>query len=335
MKVTDSGIELISLPIQNLIEEQFSTQTGQLSFSWERAYMFGDPSDHKLHLMLPHPPDDEPKNNQLLVYDTYTNTWFQYGWNGKITQEIDTEGKLVVDYDNDSIHGLYYRKTNTCIWVNSTKVFTERKTYTVNDYVDDEYYSDSVVGIGMNPDVYQLGNRAIQLGYLPPYNFAGSVLEFNNVQYNIVAHLPDTWLVLDKPFLGTIEDTVAILSPVWTEVVYAPTYEVNAAALNHFREVNTLFKLAKFDYLRMMYLRPNEPSDTTGQAEAYITLNGVHEFGINAKPISHYQTRTIVPREQSRCSVLTVGFQMPVALAEPEIEGMVILFNPGPMKRRR
>jgi len=338
MKVSDSGIELISLPIQNKIEEHFSSQSGQLSFSSERAYMFGDPSDHKLHLMIPRPPSDDARKNQLLVYDTYTNTWFEYGWNGVIDKDIHSTTPVTINFDNRSNHGLHYKKTNACIWVNDVSVFTERKTYTDHDYIDDIITSGIVTAISAD-------GLTIDVTYYPDYGtppaelFAAGVLCGDKHYFAelMITNVPSqlVTLTLTSAFTGNLQDTVEIYNPIWTEALYAPTYEVNAAALNHFREVNSLFKDAHYDFMRMIYIRPNEPGDTTGQSEGYVVVDGTDEFGATELIREHYQTRTLVPREQQRCSVLTVGFQMSISWHSPEIEGMVILYNPGPMRRRR
>lgn len=334
MKVSDSGIELISLPIQNLIEEQYSTQTGQLTFSAERAFMFGDPSDHKLHLMLPRPPADDPADNNLLVYDTYTNTWFNYGWNGRFDLGVGADDPYyrTLYYSNQENHGLYYRKTNTCIWVNDTEVFTERKSYTDDDYVDDE--SINTIVSWQDP----VTKLVLLLGTpVTSHSLVGSFVAVAGDIFIVLEHpTPDTVRV-NKALnvsIGSFPLAATFSFPVWTDVQYNCTYEVNGAALNHFREVNTLFKTASFKMMRVVYIRPAEPSDSGQERIGIVIINGETEFD-SGLSIQHFQTRTLVPKEQQRCSVLEVGFQLPVYKANNEIEGMTILFNPGPMRRRR
>lgn len=329
MKVSDSGIELISLPIQDIIERQYSTETGQLAYAADRAFMFGDPSDHKLHVMLPCDVGQDTRGNRMLVYDTYTNTWFDYGWNANFFPTEPTVSEVV--YDNRVNHGLHYKKTNGCIFVNEVKVFTERKSYTNEDFVDDLVLTGGVTKLtGYLGNVVRIGN---------PTDFAqcygGIVRDELGDTYRIVSQdFGNYSFILDRPYEGPDGTQADVYFDIWCDVLYNCTYEVNAAALNHFREVSVLFRSALFDCMNINFFQTADGNQSYNFG-AVVKVNGSDSFAEEYEAIEHFQVRTLVPREQQRCSVLTIGFQIPTAFYPSEVEGAIILFNPGPMRRSR
>ncbi len=136
-KISSSGVEYISNPIEPLIWSEITTVTlAQLSsYGWACAYK----SRHKVVFMSPG--SSSAKNCvKAFVYDTRMQAWTTWVWTGANDGDRTTGYACGAVRVSDDL--LFMGQWNAS--ANDTKIYKERRTYAATDYQDDVYDSTGV-----------------------------------------------------------------------------------------------------------------------------------------------------------------------------------------------
>lgn len=355
MRLSDSGSELISMPIQNLIEPFLNIDENQPVSGitdFNTIFSVADTADHKWHLVLPPNVGDWiAAPSKVYVWDTITQAWTTYTY--------------------PAIHGIFVKNMNKTVWVDKDFNITyESRSYTKNDYYGN--FSDPISDRGVV--VIPLGGNEIIVrrcnGSTSPidadgiYIFAstigdpipdGTLFRFINTKPGALRKVE----VLDSSTPG--EETWKIDSDLdhatepignfgWfykdglVEFVGAPQYPGDPSALHHFREANVFFGDAYWDNATLKFIRPYEPTDPVTDPEQLgreweLDISGNREFNFSGRgsgiPIKQYQIRAYVPKDAQRTSILYIGMKIPTNMSLLNITGFSTLFNVGPSRSKR
>jgi len=169
---SDSGAQVISRPIENLIN--FFSSTAAYPNLYEEAFGISYESDHKYILFLPET-GTNTSAKQAYVFNIFTNNWTQW--------IMDANCGIQSTYDNKLYLGCPYRDADE-----QAHVKIERKDFTSADYADIEfevnllnqvdnilYFDDTpslVSKIQVDDVIYQDGNRSVVLSISADYTHA-------------------------------------------------------------------------------------------------------------------------------------------------------------------
>lgn len=302
VNITDGGVQVIDLPIAGDIRRLFGSSLETIKAN---AFAIAYETRRLYILFLPSGPLD-PYCSQAYVFNTFTQTWVRWPMQRTCGILNPTTDRLI----------LGPTKRNG--------LDVERKTFDFSDNVDFDSYQTISLVVGTrititSPDLLAQGDLVYQDS--STYSYVVSV--------DIAA---GTVVMLDALAWNTAV-TVSIFKAIKTKITWVPVTGGNPAALKHFSECVFYFKqnfpgtaLASFSSdkasgIKSVTLTGDSPSGGWG-----LFAWGEEPWGSIA---SKRPVRILVPREQQRCSQLTITFEHAYAFAGWELSGISILYNPG------
>jgi hypothetical protein len=295
--VTDSGVQIMSVPIENILLEisseqftNFSTATFGVAYESSRQYMLWTITE-----------EDDEFATQAFVYNSLTNTW---------TRWIANRTCGIV---NPAVNKLFMGKGD------SGQVMIERKSYTNADYAD-EQYAINIVSIDSDDTLTVTSSANIQVGMaLGIYPEVSEVTEING---NVITVLDSTKLETGGAY---------VYQPIDNFIRWVPIDVDNPGLLKQFGEVTFFFRNAAFREIDAYF------ASNASQSSEIATLEstsggpwggfpwGDEPWG--GVPSGQIALRTYVPRDKQRCNWLNLGLRTNEAFTGFSLAGVSLIYN--------
>lgn len=353
-KVSDSNVELLSLPIQDQIEPHVLND----SKSDDYGFAVGDNPDHKYLLFVPRIASQIDYTDEVYVYDTFTNEWTK--WSMPAMHGISYKDFHMVWAWRDYCSNGPVTATNVLGFAEGEypAIFSENKTLTDADYFDGtirpvpdvnettlymRYYDSTLntleawttadyptANIGEDdiitaPDALANSLIGIMLSASMPVGNPVSILNPTAIEGQGTPFItPDT--------VGVYP--VRVYKPISYAWKFAQVFPTSPAATNHFSEVALAFRSAYWTRLKVIFDTPFEQRDNN-QTEELITLTGVAHFGELREPSFNNYVRMFVPRQKQRGTTLVTGFRVNVCGQPVDCNGVTLVLTQGPTSFQR
>lgn len=297
--ISETGVSIISMPIENdLFELSEFSNFATLSF----AVAYG--SDRKYILFVPSTPNDTTCT-QAFIYNSYTNSFVRWDMSrscGVVRPNEAKQGELFLG----TVEGVTY---------------IERKTFTIEDYCDDEYK----VTITASQE-YQ-----VTLSSLPAEVQVGFTIRQDRLSSIIEAIDTDTkTLTLSNNSLYELDDAV-IYTPIRKTIEWFPITCQNPSFFKHFREITFMFLEAKFKNLSFSVYSDSSPDSEETQIEA--TSLGAWGYGgwgnlpWGGDVGGRQAIRSYIPLEKSRCRWLDLSLTSNQAFTQFAVSGISLMYS--------
>lgn len=296
--VTDSGAQLMSVPIEDTLLELSSEQyTNFVSASFGVAY-----ESARLYLFYTVSDEDDEFATQAFVYNSLTDSWSRWIMNR-------TCGVV-----NTAINKLFMAQPDT------GQVLIERKTYTNADYADEEYAVE-IDSIDSDSQMTLVSATSVLVGMtIVRANRNALILEVEGNEITVTS--------TD----GFTTGEATVYQPILNRVQWTPIDSENPGVLKQFSEVTFLFKNAAFREIIAGFSGNISPGFT------YVPVlnkgsNGWGEFPWGERPWGGAfgganVLRTYVPREKQRCSWLDLTLETNEAFTGFSLQGISLMFTP-------
>ena len=297
--ISETGVSIISMPIENdLFELSEYANFATLSF----AVAYG--SDRKYILFVPTKPDDTTCT-QAFIYNSYTNSFVRWDMSrscGVVRPNEEKQGELFLG----TIDGVTY---------------IERKTFTIEDYCDDEY----LVTITASSE-YQ-----VTLASLPAEVQVGFTIRQGRYSSIIEAIDTDTkTLTLSNNSLYELDDAT-IYTPIRKTIEWFPITCNNPSFFKHFREITFMFLEAKFRDLSFSVYSDSSPDSES--TEIVATSLGAWGYGgwgnlpWGGDVGGRQAIRSYIPLEKSRCRWLDLSLTSYQAFTQFAVSGISLMYS--------
>lgn len=295
--VTDSFVKIMSVPIEDQLLELSSEQ-----FTYFASASFGVAYESaRLYMFFTVTTEDDTFATQAYVYNSLTNSWSRWIMNR-------TCGVV-----NTSVNKLFMAEADT------GQILIERKTYTNNDYADEEYpvVIDTVVS---DTEITLVDASLVKPGMTLKQGFRNAYIE--DVQSNTLT-ITET--------LGLEAGSATVYTPIENKVQWTPIDCENPGVLKQFSELTFFFKNAAFREIEAGF-----STNTSIGSQAFDIANvgsggwgtfpwGQQEWGGQVGGAS--VLRTYVPREKQRASWLILYLKTKEAFTGFSLQGVSVIFN--------
>lgn len=294
-RVSDTGVELLSLPIENIFQELYGASAANM-----RRYPFGMgyESDRKYVLFVPSS-GTETVPSQAYVYNYITNAW---------TRWTVTASCGIVNPADDLI---YIGR--------ATSISKERKAYTFQDFIDES--TDVTI-------LSQPTTTSVVLASVNGLSVGDLLYEAAN-KYSVITNITNTTLTLDNAVVWTVgaAKVYAGINCVveWNNEACGDIY-----SNKHFREVLLPFKNSFFVTAKIGFFT-NLSSYFEYQSISGTGIGGWGSFPFGSLPWGNNVTsdsfRAFVPRNKRRAQWLRNRFEVRSAYSRFQLDGIGIVFN--------
>jgi len=290
-----SGITFVSDSIKNTLL-RLSELPNFEATAWGVDYE----KDQKYILAVPDT-DIDTIAQKMYVFNASTNTWTR--WIIPSSAGIANDNNL-----------LYLAR-------NGSEIIEERKSFSLDDYADDDYdvtitgSSGFVVSVASVPSEVSIG-MTLRQG-----NFKALITEINGLDFTISLD-NQTWTA----------GAASVFTPIHVTLVWTEDPAGNPGILKHFPELDFFFDDARFSSIVARYSTnffPGVLRDTLTAKRAgpwggfpWGTIPWGGTFG-GRRPI-----RTYFPREVCRANWINIGLELEEAFNALSCSGVSILFNP-------
>lgn len=300
--VTDSGVQIMSVPIESTLLEISSEQyTGFVPASFGVAY-----ESSRQYMFFTVQQVEDEFATQAFIYNSLTKTWTRWIMNR-------TCGVV-----NTAVNKLFMAQTDT------GQVLIERKSYTNADYADEQY---PVMIVDKVSDlVYEVSSASLIVRGMSLVQDSRTVV-ITSVDYvnNLVTVANSNYTFLD----GAAE----VFTPILNKIQWAPIDAENPGILKQYSEITLAFRNAAFSTIEAGFR-----TNIVNSAEVVNVINnspalgwGNFEWGNQPWGGSlggQAVLRTYVPRELQRGSWLTLSLQTQEAFTGFSLQGVSVVFNP-------
>ena len=301
VNITDSGAQVIDLPISNDIRQLFGSALDTIkSNSFAVAY-----ETSRMYILFLPATAGESYCSQAFVFNTFTQTWVRWTLNKSAGALDPATDKLVL--------GSAVRNG----------LDLERKQYSYSDHVDYDSVQTisaqvaNVISIGSS-DTISVGDMIYESESI--FSFVESV----DSAAGTVTVLDDVTFTLGP---------VSVYSAIPTKIKWLPITAGAPYALKHFSEASfyfqALFPSAATATFTSDKSAGEKPVPLTGDSAS----GGWGLFAWGDAPWGNVPSkkpvRLLVPREHQRCSQLSLTFEHSYAYGLWELSGVSLLFNPG------
>jgi hypothetical protein len=344
-KVSDSNVELISLPVQDKLEPYLS---GSMNAQAQvESFGLGYNADHKYLLWLPTDTEVAGTPNLVYVFDTFTSEWST--WDSESIHSVLFQDKLLIHSTSEKCES----SESTDIATGSFPVLTaERKSLNDSDFTDNALHRWPQLASE---------NAGVRLFFIDSYSLLAKTITLRNSD-NFVIKKND--LIVPYNQTQTYEDGLAVAAdkPAGTTTVYyegelpswvnssafpvvvfksiphgwkfAQTFPETPAATNHFQELAVSFREAYWSSLTASFEVPFEQLDNI-QTPQYVEFKGVSHFGPKRRTSKNNFIRTYVPRQAQRGTMIVCGILTGVCGKNVESNGMTVILAQGPTSFQR
>lgn len=295
--VTDSGVQIISVPIESTLLELSSEQyTNFMTASFGVAY-----ESARLYMFFTVTETDDTFATQAFVYNSLTDSWTRW--------PISRTCGVV----NSTVNKLFMAKAD------SGQILIERKSFTNDDYADEEY----AVTI---TDVVSTS----EIEVASATNVVAGMTIVQGTRDALILEVDGTTLTL-VPVNGLVDGAAIVYTPIQDVIQWVPIDVENPGLLKQFSELTLFFKNAAFSEIIASF-STNISFGLTEVPVANISSSGWGRFpwgrgGWGGQLGGKSALRTYVPREKQRGSWLTLRLETNEAFTGFSLEGVSLIYN--------
>lgn len=295
--VTDSGVQIMSVPIENILLELSSEQyahfaTASFGVAYESA---------RLYLFFTVTETTDYFATQAYVYNSLTDTWTRWVMNR-------TCGVV-----NTTVNKLFMGETDT------GQVLIERKSFTNADFADQQF-DVSIVDIPSDTELTLGDAAAVSAGMTISQNSRNQlILEING----------DT-LTVDSSS-GFDNNPAICYEPIENTIQWAPIDCENPGLLKQFSEISLFFRNAAFREIAATF------STNVSLGDETVFIENVSANGWGQPPWGNFPwgsplggqntLRTYVPRSKQRASWLILSLTTEEAFTGFSLQGVSLIFG--------
>jgi hypothetical protein len=299
--ITEGGAQVIDLSIEKDILSLFGSSIDTIR---RVAFAVAYETDRKYILFLPSNASDT-FCQQAIVYNTFTRAWTR--WTLKKTCGIVHPSADRLILGSSIVNSLDY----------------ERKKFDFSDYVD--YASTQTINSQTGSTIQITGTDTISIGDL---------IYQSDTVYSFVQGIdPITGdVTLLDPVVFT-PGSCRVYSAIQTAIKWTVQVAESPAILKHFSELVLYYKRFYPGIAYGNFSSDLAPGVTTVELRGDTESAGWGLFGWGMGPWGgdNYRKplRILVPREQQRCSQLSIEITHAYAFGDWELQGLSLLYNPG------
>lgn len=300
--VTDAGVQIMSVPIENTLLELSSDQFvnfAEVSFgvAYEsaRQYIFFTVTD-----------EADTVATQAFVYNSLTDTWTKWIMDRTCGIVNPAVNKLFMAAPADDEEG---------------QVLIERKSYTTADYADQEY-AVTIVSVDSDTQITLSDASGVATGMTLGQGSRTSVI-------TAVDTLLDTIEVLTTT--GFAAGNALVFEPIDNFIRWNPIAADNPGIMKHFSECTFFFRDARFNSIESTFETNLSASTEIVPLGSFTNspwggfLWGLSPWGGSFE--GRTVLRTYIPREKQRCSWLSIGLRLQQAFSAFSLQGVSIVYN--------
>jgi hypothetical protein len=293
--VSESGVQVVSRDIEKSLLQIFSSLYTNASTA---AFGVGYESERKYFLWTVSSVGDTSAK-QAWVYNTFTSSWTRW--------ERDVECGFVNPTDDKLYMG--FSTTN--------QIKQERKTYTVEDYAEDEYSLTITAFSGLVVTVDSTSDAAV----------GQTLAQASGLVYSqaiVIEVIDGTNLRVDREVQWTLA-AAKLYDAIDVEIEFAPIHGGQPGMVKHFTEVAIFFREARFRSIDLLVASnfsfagsaiPLQPTITGAWG---LAPWGTFPWGGGPPPVQ--AIRTFIPMEQQRANWINMSIEHSEALTELAIAG--------------
>jgi len=296
--VSDSGVKIMSVPIEDRLLELASDQFTNFSdASFGVAY-----ESARLYMFFTVTEEDDEFATQAFIYNSLTDSWSRWVMNR-------TCGVV-----NTTVNKLFMAQSET------GQILIERKSFTVDDFADEEY-AVTVSAVNSSTEIELSSVTNVEEGMTLVQGYRQAVIEEIN----------GTTLTIEETH-GLTTGAATVYTPIENVLKWAPFDCENPGILKQFSEVSFQFKNAAFIELDANF------STNVSQGPSIIPIINNALGGWGAFPWGtgtwggtlggQSVIRTYVPREKQRGHWLLLEISTNQAFTGFSLQGISMLFNP-------
>lgn len=295
--VTDAGVQIMSVQIENTLLElssdqftNFSTASFAVAYESARQYMF---------FTVTHEIDEVA--TQAFVFNSLTETWTRW--------VMDRTCGVV----NTAVNKLFMAQADT------GQILIERKSYTNADFAD-EQFPITITVVTSSTQVTVADASDIVVGMSIVQGLRNALIEDIN------------GLVLTLTAVnGLIMGAANVYTPIENTIQWAPIDAQNPGILKQFSELSLFFRNAAFSEIDAIF------ASNISLGQQTVPLLNLSATGWGAAPWGGFAwgsplggqavIRTYVPQEKQRCSWLFVALRTKQAFTGFSLQGVSLIFN--------
>lgn len=294
--VSDSGIRIISVPIEDrllqLASEQFtyfSTASFGVAYESARLYMFFTVTE-----------ETDQFATQAFIYNSLTESWTRWVMNR-------TCGVV-----NPTVNKLFMIQTDT------GQVFRERKNYTSFDYADEQY-----------PITIDTVDSETQITILDATNVVAGMTVLQDLTTAYIEAVDGLVLTI-APTLSLVPGAAEVYTPILNRVQWSPIDVENPGMFKQFSEISLFFKNAAFSEIEAGF-----STNASNGFQVVPILNFSASWGNfpwgealwGGVPSGQAVLRTYVPKEKQRGNWLTLYLKTEEAFTGFSLQGVSLNYK--------
>lgn len=296
--VTDSGVQIMSVPIENTLLELSSEQYENFaSASFGVAY-----ESSRQYLFFTVTGEADEFATQAFVYNSLTDSWTRWVMNR-------TCGVV-----NTSVNKLFMAEAD------SGQVLIERKSYTNADYAD-EQYDVTITAVTSSTEITLADTTNVEVGMTLAQGARRAVIEeIDGMDLTISA------------VSGLTAAAAIVYTPIDNFIRWAPIDVENPGILKQFSEITLFFRNAAFTEIDATFSTNVSLGNQTVMIANLATIGwgtapwGGFKWG---SPIGGQNNlRTYVPQEKQRAAWLILSLRTRQAFTGFSLQGVSVIYNP-------
>lgn len=295
--VTDSGVQIMSVPIENTLLELSSEQ-----FTYFSSASFGVAYESaRLYIFCTVTEEDDEFATQAYVYNSLTDSWTRW--------IMDRVCGVV----NTTVNKLFMAQTDT------GQVLIERKSYTNADFAD-EQYSVTITAVNSTTEVEIASITNVVVGQTIGQGTRRAVIT------DI-----DGLTLTTTPISGLVTGAATVYVPIRNEITWAPIDCDNPGILKQFSEISLFFRDAAFFEIEAGFSTNISLGFQTVNIENTVSTGwgrppwGTFPWGSELG--GQNVLRTYVPREKQRAHWLMLALETNQAFTGFSLQGVSVIFN--------
>lgn len=296
--VTDSGVKIMSVAIENTLLELSSEQfTNFVSSSFGVAY-----ESARQYMFFTVAEMDDTFARQAFVYNSLTDSWTKF--------VMDRTCGVV----NTSINKLFMAQAET------GQIMIERKSYTNADYAD-EQYNVVIASVDSLTQVTLVSASLVVAGMTLVQGFRQAYIE--SVNGNI--------LTITRT-LSLTTGAAIVYTPIDNFIQWAPIDCENPGILKQFSEISLFFRNAAFREIDAGFSSNVSIGNLVVPLTKTNASGGWGNFPWGEEPwggalAGQAVLRTYVPREKQRASWIVINLRTQEAFTGFSLQGISLIFN--------
>ncbi len=295
--VSDTGVEIKSVPIENTLLElsseqytNFSTASFGVAYESARQYMFFTVSE-----------ETDTFATQAFVYNSLTNTWTRWVMN-RTCGVVGT-----------NTNKLYMGEADT------GQILIERKNYTRTDFADQQY---AITINSVDSDT--------QLTLASAANVEVDMTLVQGFRETLVTAVNGNVVTVNE-ISGLTTGSATVYEPINNKIKYAPIDCENPGILKQFCEISMFFRNAAFENIDATF-----QTNISGSTRTVEVMNNSNagwgqqnwgQFVWGGSLGGQAVLRTYVPREQMRGHWLSLTLETNEAFTSFSLQGLSVMFN--------